>query len=183
MTITFLFFILLSSIPLVNVGMDEAEGGEASLSRPGIQPGSGADGDSFLFIVTLTASESPDDPVELVLNNNSYEMNEVNPGDTNFSDGKDFYFRKDLEAGGVVYFYRIGNVTTTAKTLSIAESDRFQYHYDVALFMSLFIIPVIVILLYLRKIEQHLRNIASRRQDPGTSSAPKDSHLGNEELH
>ena len=68
--------------------------------------------------------------------------------------------------------YKKGNTTTTARILSVGESDRIQYHYDVALIMSLLVIPVIVGILLFRRIEREFHEIAMSLGDVGVVGDP-----------
>ncbi len=79
-------------------------------------------------------------------------MSEVDPQDTNYSDGKDFEFREKFEAGAVVYYFKCGNVTTPASTISVTTPKIIKWHIDVAVVAGLFVIPVIYTALLLRRL-------------------------------
>lgn len=113
----------------------------------------------FLFTIRLTTTEPPSDPMEVVINDRPYPMEEVDPDDTAYSDGKDFYHRQRLSRGGVVYFFRSGNTTTASRSLTVEDSGRANYHYDIALALGLMVIPVMLGVMMLRRIEREFREI------------------------
>lgn len=168
--ISILIFVSMT-LPIIEPVQGEEER-TVKLTHPGLQPGSGTDGTTFLFTIKATGSAEPASPIEVVINDRGYMMNEVNNDDANYSDGKDFYHRQRLSQGGTVYFFRSGNTTTTARILSVGESDRIQYHYDVALIMSLLVIPVIVGILLFRRIEREFHEIAMSLGDVGVVGDP-----------
>lgn len=145
-------FLLSSTLP--NYG--SANESEVGLSRYSVYPGWGVGETEFLFILHVTSDESAVIQPEVIINNEPYTMIEMDPGDTNYSDGKNFYFRIELEPGGYAYFFRSGNTTTVSLPLSVTELDRIQYHLDIAIILSILAIPVIVMVLFIRRIERDI---------------------------
>ena len=146
----FLFLLLIILPPAAGAAGTGSD--EASFSRGGVTPSSGDSDTTFLFTVTLTAPSAPSSPVEVVINNRSHAMSEVEPQDTNYSDGKDFEYREKFEAGGVIYYFRCGNVTTPVSTISVTTPKIIKWHIDVAIVAGLFVIPVIYTALLLRRL-------------------------------
>jgi len=167
-----LYLSLVLLLPCARTGVSEEL--KVTFSREGIQPRTGTGETVFLFLVTITCNDEPEDPIEIVINERGYTMKEIDPEDDDFSDGKNFYYRQRLKPGGVVYFFRSGNSTTNARAISIGKSSTIQYHYDVAIIMSFFIVPVIIAALYLRKIEREVRlllhNLGSMETGPGKNT-------------
>ena len=160
-----------------------AEDGEVTFSNTRVTPGSG-DGDStFLFTVTAISENVPEEEVRVVLDGTFHPMKEVDPADGNFSDGKDYYYRTQCDAGGVVYYFQSGNSTSTPRTLTVSEAERFEWHYDVAIIMSLFVVPVIYAVLMFRKMERSAARmteslqkiVEERRKTPRIAKSKKDS--------
>ncbi len=176
-------FITAASVRNGNDDLADAEGEdeiEVSLSREGLRPGSGTGGTTFLFTVTVTSAGKPDETsqsIEVIINQRAHRMKEIDPEDRTYQDGKDFYYRDKLETGGVVYFFRCGNVTTTSRSLSVAETRAPNYHYDVAVIMSLFVIPVIIGVWIFRKIERYSQEMTMAliaiAQNPGNDMKRK----------
>ena len=153
----------------VRAGEEEDEEVVVTFSGEAIQPGTGHGGDTFLFTVKVTSPEEPRDPVQLIINDKPHVMKEINPDDTNFSDGKELYLRRTVDQGGWVVFFRSGNATSTTRTLGVGETRVAQYHYDVAAIIVLFIIPVIIGVGIFRQMEKEMKVISRAFTDLSNS--------------
>ena len=140
-----------------------------TFSGEAIQPSTGHGGDTFLFTVKVTSPEEPRDPVQLIINDKPHVMREINPDDTNFSDGKEFYLRRTVDQGGWVFFFRSGNATSTTRTLGVGETREAKYHYDVAAIIVLFIIPVIIGVCIFRQMEKEMKMLSRAFSDLSNS--------------
>lgn len=155
----FVLLLIFSLTPITASGEDEES---LSLSRGGVTPSSGDSETTFLFLVTITSSNTPDFPVEVVINNVSHRMYEVDYRDTNYSDGKDFEYRDRFEVGGVVYYFRCGNVTTPASTISVSKTKLIEWHIDIAIISGIFVIPVIYTAHILKRLLQGVGELTAR---------------------
>ena len=151
-----LFFTLI----IVSSASPGVEGAAVQFSHIGVQPGSGTEDTPFLFTVKVTTSEEPSSRIIVVINDEEHEMKEMIPDDSNFSDGKDYYHRQRLDKGGVVYYFKSGNATTSSRMFSVTETNRIQYHYDVALVTGIMIVPVLIGIITFRRIEQEFKEMA-----------------------
>ncbi len=130
-----------------------ADDEEVILTYKKVTPGTGKDHTTFMFSITVIADKEPSEQLEVVLDGTPYTMKEVYEEDTDYSDGKDFYYSSTLDAGAIIYYFRCGNNTTPAYTLSVSENDRWGMHYDIALLLALFIIPFTLMVNMIKRIE------------------------------
>jgi hypothetical protein len=104
----------------------------------------------YLFTVTYTDSDG-DVPssVVVLINEEPYEMMEVDPADMNFTDGKDYKFKKVMAEGSYSVYYQAndGNgstVNSEAFTLSVTWDVG---HFDIIHFIEEDVYPVLIMLL------------------------------------
>lgn len=126
---------------------------EITLTNLKLTPKSGDDYTTFMFIITVISNEKPEENIEVILNGKPFQMEEIYNEDQEYSDGKDFHYSSKLGAGATIYYFRCGNTTTSAYTVSVEEFNRWGMHYDIALLLALFIIPFVLIVTMIRRIE------------------------------
>ena len=149
----FLFFTLLmisvfSFSPIV--GGESAE--RVTLSGGRVDPRTAKSGTELVFRVGITSNSVPAEPVELVVEGNSFAMVEIDASDTNYSDGKLFLYKDTFDEGPQFYFFRCGNQTTHVSAFEV-EKDRFfdSYHPDLAFAMMIYALPIVYFLFLLRR--------------------------------
>ncbi len=173
----FLFFLIVTS-------SITASNGDPTLTVGKATPGQGLPNTEFTFSVTYTDPDNePPTSVKVVIDQVEYDMQEINTEDDDFSDGKEYYFKKTLEEGTYVVFFRAydaqGNVTDTNSFNLIAANtgghqDLINYADDkllprlydlftivlfiLILFVSIIIISFIFMGLQVRKVAKQLES-------------------------
>lgn len=150
--ITMIWLIMVLSVTFTSIGNCYASGADdVSFSEIRLKPGSGESDTEFAFTVRITTTHQPNDPIEIVVQGDVYEMDEVNPGDSDFSDGKDYQFSSTFEQGPQYYFIRCGKIHTRTYTFYVGEESPMEYHPDLALAMIIYAIPVIYLVVLMRR--------------------------------
>jgi hypothetical protein len=113
-----------------------------------VTPRTGEPDDELLFLITYidTENKAPE-YVRLVVDNKKYEMEQVNPTDLNFSDGKNYKTKIKLAEGTHIFYFEASNgqesTSSLAATLQIKPENQFT-HLDVA--YSLLIATVLILI-------------------------------------
>ncbi len=154
-------FIILSMLilisPLLPAGAGEGE--KVQFSRERVNPRSADEDTEFVFTVRITSAQPVREPVEVVIEGHPHRMSEVDPQDTNYSDGKDFEYREKFDRGPHVFFFRCGNQSTRARTFYVSHTRLIQYHPDLLLAMSLYLVPLTYIIHLLKKGTEHAESL------------------------
>jgi hypothetical protein len=132
-----------------------------ALSSPKVLPTTGTSGDVFTFTVHYKG----DSPVSVTFyaDNAPLEMQEVDPGDQNYTDGKDYFIRVNLEEGTTIYYFKAttaaGEETrTAATTINVQPPEGLRVdHIDVVLAVLIFLIPTVWGLVMFRRLSKDLR--------------------------
>ena len=104
----------------------------------------------YLYTVTYTDSDN-DAPtsVRVYIDSEEHEMEEVDPTDSDFTDGKDYSFKKVMGEGSYSIYYRAddgnGSVVTT-NTFTLAVNWEVG-HYDIIHFIEEKVFPSMMLLL------------------------------------
>jgi hypothetical protein len=167
--------ILFRILPILIVGviwintLGQVAGGP-ELTRILLTPRSGTTDDTYMFIVTYKSAENmAPDFVQLVIDNKRYDLEALNEGDLNYTDGKDYIIKVKVSKGTHLYYLETsdGNQTTSslASTLIVREENQFT-HLDVAysvLFATFIIlIPMIYGLYLLKKLVDKLDKLEGK---------------------
>jgi hypothetical protein len=166
----FVIFILFSNLGVNVLGANSAP----KITKFTVTPRRGIPETDFLFTATYTDLDN-DAPsgLSVFVDQIEYEMEEVDPQDTNYTDGKDYFLKQVLGKGTYTFYYRTddgkGNeVTTGTYTLDVSwevgHYDLIHYFEDevlpgVTLILAMFIILVIVLCVILVLIMIQLRKI------------------------
>ena len=150
---------------------------QAALSNTGISPRGGEPGD-YTFTLRYTGASAPTS-VQLVIGEVVYDMSDVEPGDLNYSDGKDYIYTTSLEAGTHAYYYRVianGDLEVSPTlTTNIVEPGIGFEHMDVVLAVAIvgavFMVPVIYLLLVLRRMAHSLHKHANKDNEEKEENA------------
>ncbi|MCK4613925.1 MAG: hypothetical protein KAU14_03905, partial [Thermoplasmata archaeon] len=135
----------------------------------GVNPRSAEEGTEFVFTVRVRSASAPGHPVEVVVEDHAYTMKEVDPSDTNYSDGKDFQYKKKFDEGPRYYFFRCGDHTTRTHTFDVREERLIEYHPDLALAMAIYVAPVIFFLVLLRRMTDTTTTLTNALKEIGES--------------
>lgn len=156
-----LIMVLCVAITFIGNGYSSGADGDVSFSDIQMKPKSGEADTEFAFTVRVTANQQPDDPVEIVIQGIVYEMTEVNPGDQDYQDGKDYQFTSTFDQGPKYYFIRCGESHTGTNTLYVEEDPPMEYHPDLALAMIIYTIPVIYLIILMKRFTKTSKRITS----------------------
>jgi len=142
----FVFFIFINTF----VPIASAENSPPTLSKGTVTPRIGRPNIDYLFTLTYTDIDN-DTPssVKVFIDQLDYEMEELDPTDINYTDGKEYFFEKVLEEGTYTIYYSAddgnGNeVNTNSFSLSVTWDVG---HYDIIHFIEEEVIPGIILLL------------------------------------
>jgi uncharacterized membrane protein len=120
------------------------------LSKGIVTPRTGRPNIDYLFTVTYTDADN-DAPasIKVFIDQLDYEMEEVDPTDRNYSDGKEYFFSMVLGEGSYSIYYSAddanGNVVNSNSfTLSVTWSVG---HYDIIHFIEDEIFPKLMLML------------------------------------
>ncbi|RNI13708.1 S-layer protein [Methanohalophilus sp. RSK] len=86
------FKILLIGLMIIGMSCGVAAAAAPTFNDGGVTPGNGEIGQDFTFTANFSDADNDSISVNITIDGIDYEMNESNSGDTNYSDGKDFYF-------------------------------------------------------------------------------------------
>ena len=132
-----------------------------ALSSPKVLPTTGTSGDVFTFTVHYKG----DSPVSVTFyaDNAPLEMQEVDPGDQNYTDGKDYFIRVNLDEGTTIYYFKATTgtgeeVRTPATTIYVQPTEGLRVdHIDVVLAVLIFLVPAGWGLILFRRFSRDLR--------------------------
>ena len=172
---SFLFLLLLLfTVSAVAMAAGEGSGDTTvTFTKTGRSSNSGSEETVFVFTATITSNGEPTYPVEIVIEKQGYPMREIDPNDTNYSDGKEFQYMGTFDAGPKFSYYRCGNTTTGVSTFNVKESYLFeQYHPDLLFAMGVFVLPLGYTLVLLNRLRNHITLISGNlnhreRSHPG----------------
>jgi len=123
----------------------------------------------YVFMVTYQSNVSAQS-VRLILNGNSYDMQQFDAADSNSSDGKAYFYSTKLPAGMNTYSFTCsdgsgGTNTTAAKLILVKEVPWITVtHLDVMLALFIFI-PFVVYFVWLaRRMTKTLEKIEKRQE-------------------
>lgn len=146
------FIILILLVFLINLIPYSAlsDNSPPVLSRANVTPRKSYPNIDYLFTVTYTDSDN-DAPASISVNIDGvdYEMEEVDLQDSNFTDGKDYSYKKVMAEGSYSFYYEAndGNgseVATNSQTLSVTWDVG---HYDIIHFIEEDVFPGLFMLL------------------------------------
>ncbi|UCE73524.1 MAG: hypothetical protein JSV56_10920 [Methanomassiliicoccales archaeon] len=144
--LVFIFFIFINSCSSVVT----AANSPPKLTHGTVTPRRGYPNIDYLFTVTYEDADN-DAPagVRVVIDQVDYLMEEVDPTDVNYSDGKEYSFKKALREGTYSVYYTAddgngGVVTTSSFTLSVTWDVG---HYDIIHFIEEKVFPGVLLLL------------------------------------
>jgi hypothetical protein len=144
----FLLVILISANAFSPIVL--AENSEPTLTKGTVTPRKSYPNIDYLFTVTYTdANNDAASSVTVFIDGVEYEMEGVDPTDTNYTDGKDYSFKKVMSEGSYSIYYTAddGNgsvVNTNAFTLSVTWDVG---HFDIIHFIEEGVVPGLVLLL------------------------------------
>jgi hypothetical protein len=125
--------------------------GEAPMfTKANVVPRKGRPDIEYLF--TATYRDFDNDPpvsIQIFIDQEGYDMQEVDPLDTNYTDGKDYSFKKVLSEGTYTFYYSANDgssnlVSTDAYTLEVTWDAG---HYDIIHYFETQVYPGILLIL------------------------------------
>ncbi len=150
--------------------------------------------DIFFLITYQDLDNNAPEKVLVVFSGKSYNMKELDAGDLNFSDGKEYFYElENVQPGNYWYYYSVddGTFNSTTKSNPLRVEDEVEWHFDIALGMSILVIPVAFIIYYLKKLNDNMKQLSENmvqflavregeppappQQSPIVSSPPEDS--------
>lgn len=118
----------------------------------------------YVFTVTYKGDTAPG-VVSVIINDVPRPMLEMDPNDTNYSDGKTYYLETRLEPGVNIYSFSSADATAQAKMVLVKEAEPFTLtHLDI-MFAVLVFVPFVVYFIHLtRKMTKALERIDRREE-------------------
>ena len=125
--------------------------GEApTFTKASVIPRKGRPDIEYLF--TATYKDADNDPpvsIQIFIDQEGFDMEEVDPLDTNYTDGKDYSFKKVLSEGTYTFYYSANDgssnlVSTDAYTLEVTWDAG---HYDIIHYFETQVYPGILLIL------------------------------------
>lgn len=150
MSKVFVFFLIIFFLFNTITPMVLAQNSPPTLTKGTVTPRMGRPNIEYLFTVTYTDGDN-DKPtsIKVFIDQVDYDMEEVDPTDLNYSDGKEYLFRSVLGEGAYSIYYSTddgnGNVVNTNSfTLSVTWSVG---HYDIIHFIEDKVFPGLILVL------------------------------------
>ena len=161
----FLLLVIVSASLIAGENENDQNDNPPRLSRIGISTLPKMFGSELLFKVTYTdADNNPPEKLYLVFDKKEYTMKEVDSSDKNVTDGKDYYVKEYFKKGNYIYYFFVSdgkyNVTTSPTTIIVA--DEIEWHFDIAVAISIVLVPVIFIIYFLKQLNANLKNLADQ---------------------
>ena len=131
-------------------GLVQGENSPPTLAKDTVTPRKSYPNIDYLFTVTYTDSDNDAaSSVTVFIDGVEYEMEDVDPTDVNYTDGKDYSFKKVMSEGSYSIYYAAddGNgsvVNTNAFTLSVTWDVG---HFDIIHFIEERVVPGLMLLL------------------------------------
>ncbi|HID72262.1 MAG TPA: hypothetical protein EYP29_05935 [Thermoplasmata archaeon] len=164
-----LFIVLTTLIFSLNFFFCEVKAEEnqhpPTLTKAAVSESSELFGSTLIFKIRYTDQDN-EPPVEiyLVFDKKKYELKELDPDDKNFSDGKDYYVKHYFKKGNYLYYFFASdgkyNVTTTPQTIVV--EDEIEWHFDIAVAISITALPVLLIIYYLKHLNENLKRLTEK---------------------
>jgi len=171
-----ILLLLLLFFPVV-----EAANSAPTITKGTVTPRRGRPEIEYLFTATYSDSDN-DKPSSMTvfIEKVEYDMEEVDPADTNYTDGKEYTFKKTLDEGSYSVYYHaddgIGNTTNSNSfTLSVTWDVG---HYDLIHFFDSNMLPgiklvigvivtlLVILVLILVVVVFQMRKITKRLEGP-----------------
>lgn len=152
-TISFLSVLCMLSIFIAMIPQSAFVSGEApTFTKASVIPRKGRPDIEYLF--TATYRDFDNDPpisIRIFIDQEGFDMVEVDPLDTNYTDGKDYSFKKVLSEGTYTFYYSANDgssnlVSTDASTLEVTWDAG---HYDIIHYFEEGVLPGIMFILTL----------------------------------
>jgi len=184
--------VLLTCLVLFSAGTVSGDGENTApvIGSYGVTPASGNARVEFLFTAKYSDADN-DAPryMRLVVGDKDHEMRPVDPGDNNYTDGKDYYYRIKFDGPETIYYYFEAsdgehNVSSKVKTLNV--EDIFEWHLDIAIVFGLYLIPTVWVIHIAHRISKSLGRIEKAiansgktvpGEAPGEGEGPDHRHM------
>lgn len=154
---------LMAVMALVAAGMLPTVSAAAPTITGYVAPSTGTVNDQFVFVAKYTGKFNATS-VTLHVNDGDYPMAEVDSGDTNVSNGKEYQYKTHLPSGANVYYFEVLDANGTvvkSNAAAIAVDPWFNFdHVDVALVMAVFMVPAVIIMFLLYRTMKAMERIA-----------------------
>lgn len=149
-----------------------------------VSPSTGGTATEFVFVMRYTG-EQPAQEAYVVVNGAEHPMSPIDPGDLNFGDGKEYLHRTKLPEGANTYYFKVldanGTVYKSAVSVLNVKPLLDMRHLDVALAVLLFMIPLVYMIVLLRRLARALEGIDERLLDMSAQNeVPQEGHLPSE---
>lgn len=145
----------------------------AASITPSVSPARGSFNADYAFLVKYTGTLAVAS-ASVYIDDVSHAMREVDSGDTNYTNGKDFSYVTRLSQGSHVFYYVVvdANGTEFRSSAGVVVVDPFLDwgHFDVALVVIVFMIPLAYGLLLIRRATKALEKVA-KRSEPGAGES------------
>ena len=186
-------FLLILNIVFVNLSFEVSGDNSApTLTRFGVVPRIGRPNIEYLFTATY---QDPDNDapasVKVFIDQVGYEMEELDPTDSNYTDGKDYFYKIVLSQGTYTFYYTAddgnGNEYTTPSytlevTWDVGHYDLIHYFEDevypgILMIMILFVVVIIILCLVMIIMALQIRKIGKVLEGKGKkeTKSPDDS--------
>jgi hypothetical protein len=131
----------------------------------------------FAFVLRYVG-DFPVERAEVVIDGEARAMVEVDPSDSNHTNGKDYSLKTRLPEGSHVYYFLLvdanGTEYRSASGIVFVDPVLEWGHFDVALAVLLFMVPLAYGLFLVRRAAKALERVA-RRLDAREASEPEDA--------
>ena len=149
---------------------------DPKISYPTITPRIADTDTDYAFTLRYIGEMAPES-VNVIVDGQVYPMEEVDPSDVNYTNGKDYSLVTGFPAGSHICYFKVtanGTVLRSATYTIIVEESAFGFeHLDIVLAVGIvgivFIIPIIYITIIFRRMSRDLGELVSARNSKESS--------------
>jgi len=164
---------IVTLFPGAAIGDDSGENSPPTLSGSATPQQTKTEGDVVFTCIYKDADNDTPVGVWVYINGEKHEMSEINPQDTNYTDGKDYMYRCKMGGGTWVYYFEAsdGNhtVSTHARTIYIQPFSLLSgEHRDLiaagAVLFLFFVAPWMVFIAWtMRRLEKTISRLGNEK--------------------
>jgi hypothetical protein len=147
-----------------------------------VTPRRGRPNIDYLFTAKYTDLDNdPPGTIMVFIDQMGYEMQELDPSDNNYTDGKDYFFKLVLDHGSYTYYFSADNgngneVTTSTQTLEVSwdvgHYDLIHYFEEevypgILMVMALFVVVILVLCIVMIVMALQMRKIGKALEKRG----------------
>jgi hypothetical protein len=167
----------LAAVALAVVAIFGCMNASAASISPSVSPSRGSFNTEYAFLVRYSGQLNVSS-AEVYINGAAHPMTEADAADQNFTNGKDYTLVTRLPEGSNVYYFLVvdSNGTEYRSAAGVVVVDPWINlgHFDVALAVMLFMIPLFYVMYLMRRATKALEKVAKRLESEKSAPCTKE---------